>query len=146
MIAEVDPTQALARINALRASSSGVAASILATFTQTAPRSPLSLPATPWPLPTILAATWAALTPAEQVTAVREERRRELWMQGTQAGDKIRWTYPAWDVADEYGSPVRDVTLIDDPLTSGLDRAGCTPIPYLEKTSNVNLIAITAGS
>jgi hypothetical protein len=90
------------------------------------------------------------MTPAQQQQTIWEERRRELWMQGTQPGDKIRWAYPAWDAADEFGSPVRDVTSIDDPLTtpatyplaSGDDRNGCIPIPYLERQSNAALLAI----
>ena len=153
MIAEVDPTQTLTIINALRTSSGGVAATILANFTQNAPASPSSVPATPWPLPTISAATWAAMTPAQQLQTFREERRRELYLQGTQAGDKIRWAYPAWDAADEYGGALRDVSLIDDPLTTGPETRpagptgptsaqGCIPIPALERGSNPYLIAI----
>ena len=129
MIAEVDPTQTLAIINQLRTTATGQAATITTTG---------------WPLPTISAATWAAMTPAQQQTTVWEERRRELYMQGTQAGDKIRWAYPAWDAADEYGGSARDVTQIDDPLTTTPERPGCLPIPFLEKTSNPFLIAILA--
>jgi hypothetical protein len=90
------------------------------------------------------------MSPALRQTTIREERRRELWMQGQQAGDKIRWAYPAWDSQDEYGQQVRDVLIIDDPLTTpatypltgGVDRPGCIPIPYLERTSNSALLAI----
>jgi len=142
MIAEVDPTQTLTIINALRTSSGGVAATILANFNQSAPASPLSVPATPWPLPTISAATWAALGAAGQQQLLWEERRRELYLQGTQAGDKIRWAYPAWDAADEFGGALRDVALINDPLTTAPDRQGCIPIPALERGSNPFLIAM----
>ena len=127
MIAEVDPTQSLAIINQLRTSTSGLAAGISTAA---------------WPLPQISAATWAAMTPAQQQTALWEERRRELWMQGNQAGDKIRWAYPPWKTADEYGQARRDVTTIDDPLTPALDGTGCIPIPYLERTSNPHLIPL----
>ena len=129
MIAEVDPTQTLAIINQLRTTSGGQAATITTTG---------------WPLPTIAQLTWDAMTPAQQRTTLWEERRRELYMQGTQAGDKIRWAYPAWDAAEEYGGSSRDVTQIDDPLTTGPEVAqGCIPIPFLEKTSNPFLIALT---
>ena len=127
MIAEVDPTQSLAIINQLRTSTQGLSAGITTTG---------------WPLPQISAATWAAMTAAQQQTAVWEERRRELWMQGVQAGDKIRLAYPPWKLFDEYGQARRDVTTIDDPLTQGIDGTGCLAIPYLERTSNANLIAL----
>ncbi len=107
MIAEADPTQALAIINQLRTSTQGL---------------PAGVAASQWPLPTISQATWDALTPAQQITAVREERLRELWMQGTQAGDKIRWGYPAWEAVDEYGQQVGP--------------GGCIPIPFLETAAN----------
>jgi hypothetical protein len=135
MIAEVDPTQTLAIINQLRTVTTGL---------------PAGVTTTGWPLPQISAGTWAALTPAEQVTTLREERRRELWMQGHQPGDKIRWAYPAWDTQDEYSGSLRNPTTIDDPLTTaatypltgGVDRPGCIPIPYLERQSNSALLAI----
>lgn len=127
MIAEVDPTQTLAIINQLRTTTTGMAATIVTNG---------SGGAAAFPLPQISGATWAALTPAQQQTILREERRRELYLQGTQAGDKIRWGYPAWDTADEYGQALRDVSQIDDPLTPGADRPGCIPVPFLEKTSN----------
>ena len=134
MIAEVDPTQSRAKINLLRTTTAGQAA----TITITNPT---------WPtagLPQISLTTWNGMTLAQQQTTVWEERRRELYLQGTQAGDKIRWAYPAWDANDEYGQSLRNVTQIDDPLTSGPERAGCLPIPFLEKTSNPFLIAMLA--
>lgn len=138
MIAEVDPTQRLAIINQLRTTSAGQAATITTNGSVT------GYPA--WPLPTISAGTWAALTPAQQDTVLWEERRRELYLQGTQAGDKIRWAYPAWDAADEYGGALRDVAEIDDPLTTGPETAqGCIPIPFLERQSNPYLIELMGG-
>jgi hypothetical protein len=135
MIAEVDPTQTLAIINNLRTVATGLPAGI-------------TLPA--GGLPQISAATWAAMTPAQQQQTLWEERRRELWMQGTQPGDKIRTAWPAWDSQDEYSGALRDVTTIDDPLTTattypltaGDDRNGCIPIPYLERQSNAALLQI----
>jgi hypothetical protein len=136
MIAEVDPTQTLAIINQLRTTTTGMAATINTLGTAGAAA---------FPLPVISAGTWAGMTPAQQQTTLWEERRRELYLQGTQAGDKIRWAYPAWDAADEYGGSLRDVTQIDDPLTTGPEVAqGCIPIPFLEKTSNPFLIAMLA--
>jgi len=135
MIAEVDPTQTLAIINQLRTTAPGANAG-------------WTLPV--GGLPQIAQPTWDAMTPAQQTQTLREERRRELWMQGQQAGDKIRWAYPDWDSADEYGGALRDVATIDDPLTTaatypltgGADRPGCIPIPYLERQSNAALLEI----
>jgi hypothetical protein len=134
MIAEVDLAQARTIINTLRTTAPATGAG-------------WTLPA--GGLPQIAQATWDAMTPAQQRTFVWEERRRELWMQGTHAGDKIRWAYPAWDSADEYGGALRDVATIDDPLTiasnsanGGDDPNGCLPIPYLERQSNTALLQI----
>lgn len=110
MIAEADPAQALTIINNLRTSTTGL---------------PAGVDGGAWPLPTISAATWSGLTAAEQTTVVREERRRELWMQGVQAGDKVRWGYPGWDTEDMYNQQ--------------LGPGGCIPVPFLEQTSNPNL-------
>jgi hypothetical protein len=135
MIAEVDPTQTLAIINQLRT---------------TAPPANAGWTLPAGGLPTIAAGTWAAMTPTEQQQTIWEERRRELWMQGTQPGDKIRTAWPAWDTADEYSGALKDVATIDDPLTTattypltgGDDRNGCFPIPYLERQSNAALLQI----
>jgi hypothetical protein len=113
MIAEADPAQALAIINQLRTSTQGL---------------PAGVSAAAFPLPTISAATWTGLSAAQQVQAVREERRRELWLQGTQAGDKIRWAYPAWDVQDEFGQQT--------PVPPELAGGGCMPIPLVERNAN----------
>jgi len=107
MIAEQDPAQSVAIINELRTSTRGL---------------PAGISAAAWPLPAFDA---TGLTPDQIALAVREERRRELWMQGVQAGDKVRWGYPEWDTADEYGQ--------------ALGAGGCMPLPYLEETSNPNL-------
>lgn len=135
MIAEVDPTQTLAIINQLRATTQGLASTIITNGSS-------GLGA--FPLPQISAATWAGMSLAQQQQTLREERRRELYMQGTQAGDKIRWAYPAWDTNDEYGGSLRDVATIDDPLTPQSPELapGCIPIPYLERGANPYLIEI----
>jgi hypothetical protein len=134
MIAEVDPAQTLAIINQLRTVTTGL---------------PAGITTTGWPLPQISAATWGAMSIAEQNQTFWEERRRELWMQGTQPGDKIRTEWPDWDSQDEYSGALRDVATIDDPLTiasnsanGGDDPNGCIPIPYLERQSNAALLAI----
>lgn len=62
--------------------------------------------------------------PAEITATLREERRRELWMQGTRAGDMLRWG-TAFRQQDDFGQP--------------LAPAGCLAIPFLEQTSNTNL-------
>jgi hypothetical protein len=141
MIAEVDPTQTLAIINNLRTVTTGLPAGVTLPNCGVAPA---------FVACTISAGTWAGLGPAGQQATLREERRRELWMQGHQPGDKIRWAYPAWDSQDEYSGALRNVTTIDDPLTTaatypltgGVDRPGCIPIPYLERQSNSALLAI----
>lgn len=105
MIAEVQQgSQAITIINNLRTDAGGL---------------PGELDSSAWPLPTY------SSNPADIETAVREERRRELWMQGVQAGDKVRWGYPAWGDTDEYGQQLGPGT--------------CLQIPYLEVTSNTNL-------
>jgi len=108
MIAEQDPAQSVAIINELRRTIRGLPAGVSGAALLQVP---------------LLDAT--GLTPDQIALAVREERRRELWMQGTQAGDKTRWGFPAWDAADEYGQ--------------ALGAGGCMPLPYLEETSNPNL-------
>lgn len=107
MIAEMDPSQSVAIINELRTTTRGL---------------PAGISGAAWPLP---AFDDTGLSADDIALAVREERRRELWMQGTQAGDKIRWGYPEWDAQDEYGQ--------------ALNAGGCIPIPYLEEVSNPNL-------
>ncbi|MSR21836.1 MAG: hypothetical protein EXR91_12835 [Gemmatimonadetes bacterium] len=129
MIAEVNPAQSVAIVNQLRGTSTGMYAGT--------PNS--GIVAWTSPLPTISAATAAAMTATQIRDLVREERRRELWMQGTHGGDKIRLAYPAWDAADEFGGVLRDVTSIDDPVTPGVDGTGCIPIPFLEVAANPNI-------
>jgi hypothetical protein len=116
MIAEVtaatDPDGAIPILNTLRTSTEGLYAEI---------------DDSAWPLPT-LDPTPGAYTAAEVDYLVKEERRRELWMQGAHHGDKLRWAgnnYPDWEPTDEYGQ---------------LQGAGtCWPVPFLEVASNPNL-------
>ena len=85
-----------------------------------------------WPLP-----AYAGATDAASVLALTtEERRRELWMQGTQSGDKNRFAgtqgYPGWEAQDEYGQA---------------QSAGKSwPVPFLEISSNDNVPSITYAS
>ncbi|MBM4185408.1 MAG: RagB/SusD family nutrient uptake outer membrane protein [Gemmatimonadetes bacterium] len=127
MIAEVDPTQSLAVINQLRTNTAGLNAGIVTNGAGPA-AGPTPHPGGPaaqaWPLTQISGATWTALTATQQRDAVREERRRELWMQGHHAGDMIRWG-GAWSTTDEYGLQ----------LAAG----GCIPVPFLEEIANPNL-------
>lgn len=67
---------------------------------------------------------FASTDPAEIQATVQEERRRELWMQGTRSGDMLRWG-TAFSIRDDYGQP--------------LGPGGCLPIPLLEQVSNPNL-------
>ena len=106
MIAEADATQSVAMINLLRTSNSGL---------------PAGIDATAWPLPAFDA---TGLTAAEIETAVWEERRRELWMQGHFIGDKLRWGTP-FETVNESGS--------------ALGAGGCFPISSIEVTTNENL-------
>lgn len=110
MIAEAQQgQQAIDIVNMLRSSTVGL---------------PAGIDSGAWPLPPVTGDA-TTLTAAQIETLVREERRRELWMQGVQAGDKLRWGYPAWDAEDEYGQ--------------ALGPGACIPIPFLEQTSNPNL-------
>lgn len=126
MIAEVQQgSQAVAIIDNLRTNTSG----LYETLDESA-----------WPLPTYTGPT----TAADIEALVTEERRRELWMQGVEAGDKLRFAgdgtstgvpfpapgnrilgYPAWEEQTEYGETVSP--------------GRCWPVPFLERTSNSNL-------
>lgn len=110
MLAEVQQgAAAVAIINNLRTSTQGL---------------PSEIDDSAWPLP-----VYAGGMSANDIDfLVKEERRRELWMQGVQPGDKLRWAgnnYPDWEAQDQYGQAV------------GAGR--CWPIPFLEVTSNSNL-------
>jgi len=110
MLAEVQQgAAAVAIINNLRVSTQGL---------------PPDIDSSAWPLPTYTGGT----SVNEVDFLVKEERRRELWMQGVQPGDKLRWAgnnYPDWEAQDQYGQAV------------GAGR--CWPVPFLEVTSNSNL-------
>ena len=115
----------VAQINLLRSSSAGLADDI---------------DDTAWILP-----VYTDGGPAANMATMVEERRRELWMQGNQAGDKLRWddaglltpsadTPPDvndggtnWELVNEYG----------EPLSAGSGR--CLRIPRLEVLANPNL-------
>ncbi len=81
---------------------------------------PQEIDASAWPLPQL-----TSDDPAVIAATVLEDRRRELWMQGVLAGDKLRNGYPVWEDTDEYGQAVAD--------------GRCIRIPFLEVTSNPNL-------
>lgn len=110
MLAEVQQgAAAVAIINTLRASTQGL---------------PSDIDSSAWPLP----AYTGGMSVDDVDYLVKEERRRELWMQGVQPGDKLRWAgnnYPDWETKDQYGQAV--------------GAGGCWPIPFLEVTSNSNL-------
>ena len=101
MIAEADPAQAMDRINELRTNPAGL---------------PMNIDSDAWPLPVLAA--------APDTEAIREERRRELWMQGSRAGDKLRWG-EEFELTSEYGTAL------------GPGRA--LPTSFLEVTSNPNV-------
>lgn len=104
MIAEVDPARTAAIINTLRSDPTGL---------------PSGVDSGAWPLPAYVDGGVAA-----NEATVREETRRELWMQGRQIGDKIRWG-SAFEPISEYGQP--------------RGAGGCMSIPFLERASNNNL-------
>lgn len=81
-----------------------------------------NIKASAWPLPT--ADYLAGASDAEIMEAVREERRRELFGQGTRGGDKIRWN-ETYEIQNEYGFEMEN----GRPL----------PISFLEVASNPNV-------
>ncbi len=80
---------------------------------------PMRIDASAWPLPT--ADYLAGASDADIMEAVREERRRELFAQGTRGGDKLRWNEP-WELENEYGF--------------ALENGRPLPISFLEVASN----------
>ncbi len=65
----------------------------------------------------------AGMSQNEIIELVREERRRELWLEGTRMGDKLRWDEP-WDtgVSDHgtaYGTdtciPLQEAEVLNNP-------------------------------
>ena len=83
-----------------------------------------NIDASAWPLPT--ADYLAGASAAEIMEAVREERRRELFGQGTRGGDKLRWNEP-WELENEFGF--------------ALENGRSLPISFLEVASNPNVSA-----
>ena len=124
MLGEADPPMTAAHINTLRSMSDG-----LGDF----------IDDTAWPLTPYVSGGAAA----DRATIV-EERRRELWMQGNQAGDKLRWE-ASGDLTPGMLNPPRDtndggtewepVNEYGEPLAPGR----CMEIPRLERLSNPNL-------
>ena len=118
MIAEAQQgSNAVTIVNNLRANTTGLYS---------------GLDSSAWPLPAYAGATDAATV----LALVTEERRRELWMQGTHSGDKNRFAgtqgYPAWEAQDEYGQA---------------QSAGKSwPVPFLEISSNDNVPSISYAS
>ena len=123
MLGEADPAMTVAHINTLRSMSDG-----LGDF----------IDDTAWPLTPYVDGGAVA----NRATIV-EERRRELWMQGNQAGDKLRWEASGdltpntvvgrdvndlgtdWETVNEYGEP--------------MDTGRCLTVPRLEVLANENL-------
>ena len=101
MIAEADPARSVAIINLLRSDPTGIHS---------------ELDASAWPLP-----AYAGGTPAEIAAQVQEERRRELFLQGTKVGDDLRTgEFQNWDTGF---------------TTSGLqidESVSCMPTPLQE--------------
>ena len=85
---------------------------------------PMRIDASAWPLPT--ADYLVGASEAQIQEAVREERRRELFAQGTRGGDKLRWN-EGWELENEYGF--------------GLETGRPFPISFLEVASNPNVAA-----
>jgi hypothetical protein len=124
MVAEADPAQSVARINVLRLSSAGLAS---------------DLDTSAWPL-----AIYTDGGAVANATTVREERRRELWLQGHQAGDKIRWSAAG---LLSPGDPNAAKNFNDGGLEfedknefgSAISAGGCLPIPFIEVSANDNV-------
>lgn len=83
---------------------------------------PMRIDRSAWPLPP--ADYLVGASDAEIMEAVREERRRELFAQGTRGGDKIRWN-EAFELENEYGFALENGRLF--------------PISFLEVASNPNV-------
>ena len=65
---------------------------------------------------------------ANEIRAMlREERRRELWLQGTRMGDKLRWNEPFPTGVDQRGRAYVGVP------------GECAPIPDRERFGNPNI-------
>ena len=114
----------VAQINLLRSSSAGLADDI---------------DDTAWMLP-----MYTDMGPAANMATMVEERRRELWMQGNQAGDKLRWdasglltpsTSPLMTDVNDGGTEWETVNEYGEPMSAGR----CLVIPRLEKLANPNL-------
>ena len=104
MIAEADPTQSVAIINLLRSNPAGLLS---------------GLDSSAWPLP-----AYAGGIAAEIAAQVIEERRRELWLQGTRLGDMLRNDIPFTTGFTPKGEPYGLFT--------------CMPLPERETLANDN--------
>ena len=125
MIGEADPAQTVAMINLLRSSSAG-----LGDFIDDAA----------WPLTPYVSGGAVA----DRATIV-EERRRELWMQGNQAGDKLRWqasgdltpsSLPLTTDKNDGGTEFELINEYGEPLSAG--SGTCLRVPRLEVLANEN--------
>lgn len=131
MIAEVDPAQSLAIINTLRSDPTGLYSGI---------------DESAWPLP-----AYAGGSAADIAATLREERRRELWMQTHQPGDKLRWLGMArpsgLQTVSEKLAGTSPVTAFEPISEYGSPRGAftCHSIPFLERTSNQNLSNADTG-
>ena len=124
IIAEAEPAQSVARINVLRASGAGSADDI---------------DTSAWPLTAYAGGSAAAIA-----ATVREERRRELWMQGNQAGDKVRYgnaglLTPSNESAPQNTNDGGTNWETNDEFGSSVSPGGCIPIPFIEVIGNPNL-------
>jgi hypothetical protein len=100
MIAEIDPAQSVAIINVLRSNPAGLH---------------FELDSSAWPLP-----AYAGGSAADIAATVREERRRELFLQGVHMGDHHRsGDFSGWDTGE---------SLVNAPIGT----LTCLPIPELE--------------
>ena len=126
MLGEADPPMTAAHINTLRSSSAG-----LGDF----------IDDSAWPLP-----AYVSGSVAENQATIVEERRRELWMQGNQAGDKLRWsaaglltpsTLPVTTDENDGGTDWETVNEYGEPLSA--NSGTCVRIPRLEVLANDNL-------
>ena len=68
---------------------------------------------------------FASTDPTAIRDQVREERRRELWLEGFRTGDKLRWNEPWATGVSEHGSTFGTYT--------------CMPIPEAEYLNNENI-------
>ncbi|MEJ2206112.1 MAG: hypothetical protein P8170_18610 [Gemmatimonadota bacterium] len=69
---------------------------------------------------------FSSADPAEIAAQVQDEKKKELFLEGTRIGDKLRWNEPWVTGLNQRGEPYND-------------NATCMPVPYGETLTNPNI-------